>query len=359
MTNKTCFGLVGCLALLATLPALAEEAPALAAAPRPVVSEIVNATAGKLASYTGTVASRIEIDLGFPMIGTIAERPVDTGDLVRSGQVLARLDPEDLDAAQRAAEAGVAVAAAQLRSARDAEERARALLARGVGSATRVEDAERALAAADARQVQAEAALARAGDMLSLARLEAPQDGVVTQVFAEAGATLSAGQPVLRLAATDEREIVIDLTEADVAALDVGDSFDSVLAANPTISAAATLTRIDPVADRSTRTRRLHLTLDKPPAGFRLGALVRVTPAIRPDAGVAIDIAAVLDPDGTAAVWVADRASDTARLTPVTLGDRFGGQVRITAGLRAGDEVIVKGIHSLQDGQAIGPMVTP
>ncbi|MGB5066633.1 MAG: efflux RND transporter periplasmic adaptor subunit, partial [Albidovulum sp.] len=183
--------------------------------------------------------------------------------------------------------------------------------------------------------------------------------GIVTQIFAEPGAALSAGQPVLRLAATDEREIVIDLAEADLAALDIGAEFTATLAASPTIGASAVLTRIDPVADRDTRTRRLHLTLTNPPGGFRLGALTRVSPAISPDAGVAIDLGAVLGADSAAAVWVVDRATDRVSLTPVQLGDRYGGQVRVTKGLHAGDEVVVKGIHSLQEGQTVGPRVTP
>ena len=69
--------------------------PAAAAAaetPRPVVSQIVDLTDALAANYVGTVSARIEADLGFPMIGTIAERPASQGDLVAKGDVLARLD---------------------------------------------------------------------------------------------------------------------------------------------------------------------------------------------------------------------------------------------------------------------------
>jgi membrane fusion protein, multidrug efflux system len=327
--------------------------------PRPVVSERVNLQAGAAQSYVGTVVPMIEIDLGFPFIGTVAERPVENGDLVRQGALLARLNPADMDADLRAAEAGVTVTTAQLRSAKDAETRAIALRSRGVGSETRVEDAKRALAAAQARSVQAAAALARAQDIRNLADLKAPQDGIVTQVFAESGATLPAGQPIVRLAATNSREVVIDLSETDVAALDVGARFHAVLAANAAITTDATLTRIDPVADRSTRTRRLHLTLGTPPEGFRLGALVRVSAALGPDAGVAITADAVVHQDGAAAVWVVDRATNKVALTPVQLGERFGSQVRVKTGLAAGDEVIIKGVHSLTEGQSVGPGVAP
>ena len=120
-------------------PAMAENAAEAetSAVPRPVVSIIINPQSGLPVTYVGTVAARIETDLGFPIAGTLAERPVAAGDTVKAGEVLARLDPEDLDADLRAAEAGVLVAEAQLRSATDARDRSQELVTRGVGSATR------------------------------------------------------------------------------------------------------------------------------------------------------------------------------------------------------------------------------
>ncbi|WP_413869059.1 efflux RND transporter periplasmic adaptor subunit, partial [Albidovulum sp.] len=205
---------------------------------------------------------------------------------------------------------------------------------------------------------QARAAAARARDLRGLATLTAPQDGVVTAVMAEPGAAVAAGQPVVRLAATGEREIVIDLTEQDVAAYPAGTRFAAHLVVNPEVSAPALLNRIDPVAYSATRTRAAHLTLQSPPAAFRLGALVRVTPAARGDAGVALPLAAVLDAAAAAAVWVVDRSDGRVHRRRVRLGPEVGGFVVIAAGLAAGDEVVTKGIHSLDDGQAVGPRVT-
>lgn len=345
--------------VLLTLPALAADAPASATAPaRPVISVIVNPEAGLPVTFVGSVTAKIEADLGFPLAGTIAERPVSAGDSVSEGDVLARLDPEDLDATLRSAEAGVTVAEAQLRSATDARDRAQVLARRGVGSATRLEDAARALVAAEARLEQARADEARARDMRSLATLTAPQDGVVTGVSAEPGATVAAGQPVVRLAATGEREVVIDLTEQAVAAHPPGMRFEVRLVANPEVTADAVLNRIDPVAFAATRTRAAHLTLENAPAAFRLGALVRVTPVAQADAGVALPAAAILEPETAPAVWVVDRTDDSVHRRPVTLGPAVGGFVVIATGLSAGDEVVIKGIHSLEDGQVVGPRVT-
>jgi len=347
------------LLLLSATPAFAESGAVAditltTTVPRPVVSERISPEAARAATYIGTVAAKNEVALGFPMGGTVAERPVDTGDLVEAGQVLARIDPEDLQAALRAAEAGVLVATTQLRSAQDAQVRANELASRGVDSASRAEDSERALVAAQARLEQAEATLARAQDSLELAELHAPQAGVITEVFVENGATVASGEAVLQLASTGDAEVTMDLSEQDLAALSIGMRFDVALAVNPTVTATARLTRLDPVAERTTRTRRVHLALIDAPPGFRFGALVRLRPQASPDASVSLPITALLHPDSAPEVWVVDREMHTVSRRSVTLGAQFGTRVRVTGGLTTGDEVVLKGIHSLEDGQTVG-----
>lgn len=346
------------LASVIALPAAAEDAANAPTAPRPVVSEIVDVQDELAISHVGTVSARVEVDLGFPMIGTIAERPVSRGDIVTAGEVLARLDPEDLDAGVRSAEAGVAVALAQANSAGDARDRARELAARGVGAQTRLDDAERALVAARARLEQARAALARANDMRALATLRAPQDGIITAVYEEPGATLAAGQPVLQLSGTSEREIVIDLSEEDAAALKPDTEFVARLVSNPEVSARARLDRIDPVAEKSTRTRRAHLLLRTPPAAFRLGALAHVAPATASGAAIVLPLRAVLDAESAPAVWVIDRGDNAVHRTPIEIAGRYGDFAIVASGLAAGDEIVTRGIHSLQDGQIVGPRIS-
>ncbi|MBI1220656.1 MAG: efflux RND transporter periplasmic adaptor subunit [Rhodobacteraceae bacterium] len=343
------------LALLLALAACKQDATA-APTPRPVVSEVVSPRSGLQPSYAGTVAARVETDLGFPINGTLAARPVEEGDVVAKGATLALLDPQDLDADVRAAEAGVTVAAAQLNSAQDAADRANQLVAKGVDSPATAEAAKSALAAATARQAQAQAALVQAKDLRSFATLTAPQDGVVTQVDAQPGAKLTAGQPVLRLAATGEREVVIDLSEQDVAGISPGATFRVRLEVAKEIASTATLRAIDPVSDRATRTRRLHLTLasDASPA-FRLGALVQVETDARMEARLTVPATALIN--GGSDVWVVDRTTNTVHRTTLKLGPVTGERVLVLSGLTTGQEVVVKGVNSIQDGQAVGPRV--
>lgn len=354
--------LLAILIVLSAPPARAKDGPAplpVLDQPRPVISEIVSLTTRTSASFVGTVAAQTETALGFPVIGTLASRPVDTGQRVAQGDTLAQLDPEDLDADVRAAEAGVAVATASLRSANDAQNRAEQLAGRGVDAETRLEDANRALAAAQARLDQAQASLASANETRSYAILRAPQDGVITEVRFEPGATVAAGDVIVTLAGTQGREIVIDLSEQDVANLNVGGSFDAVLLANPGVTARATLDRIDPVAERSTRTRRLHLALESgAPEAFRLGALAEVTPDRASTPALSLPLSAIIDPDGTPQIWRVDRSDNSVTRHNVTLGDRFATRVRITDGVSVGDEVVLKGLNSLTDGQIVGPQGT-
>ncbi|WP_417435495.1 efflux RND transporter periplasmic adaptor subunit [Hoeflea sp.] len=343
------------VSLALAFPANAGNSVEPAGPARPVVSVLVDPQVGISQSYTGTVVARTQTALGFPMIGTVSARPVNTGDLVRKGDVLARLDTEDLNADLRTADAGVTVAEAQLRSATDARDRAKTLAERGVGSATRLEDAERALVSAQARLEQARASQARALDIMELATLTAPYDGVVTATFAEPGATLTAGQTILQLSAIGEREIVIDVSETEASLSAQGDRFTASLLAAESIKVDAVLTRIDPVAERATRTYRLHLAIEDAPAEFRLGSLVKVLPAGGEDADILLPKSALLDPP---AVWVVDRSTNTVSLRPVTVFETAGEFVVITTGLSAGDEVVTRGIHSLEKGQAVGPRVS-
>ena len=348
------------LVLIAALPLLLsackpdEKVPVPA---RPVVSEVVSPTSGLQQSYVGTIAARTEADLGFPLNGTLAERPVREGDVVAKGAVLALLDPQDLDSEVRAAEAGVTVAEAQLNSARDAEARTAELVQRGVDTAAALESAKSVLAAGSAKLDQAHAALAQVKNLRSFATLTAPQDGVVTQIYAQPGAKLAAGQPVLRLAGTTEREVVIDLSDQDVAGLAPGATFDVRLEAASEIATRATLRVIDPVSDRATRTRRLHLTLGTDASqAFRLGALVLVVPIAETVAQLTIPVTALIG--DTSAVWVVDRTKNTAHRVEVKTGATVGERVLVTSGLTSGDEVVVKGVNSIQDGQVVGPNVS-
>lgn len=346
------------LALLAfSHPALAEDT-ANAPAPRPVVSEIVTPQAGLASSWVGSVSASSELDLGFLRLGTLAERSVDTGDIVKRGEVLARIDASDLESELRAAQAGVTISEANLQTARDAFDRARQLASRGVGSELTLESARNGLAAAEAAMEQARSAEARARDARAYADLTAPMDGVITRVSAEPGATLSAGEAVMRLSSTDRLEVIIALSEEDAAGMAPDAVFEIRLLSNSEITAKAELARIDPVSARATRTRAAHLTLAADAnAGFRLGALVNATLKVGGGAITTLPVSALIAEAEPTAVWRVAKEPRVVSRVPVQTGPRAGGRVVIQQGVGVGDEIVIRGVNSIEDGQTVGPRI--
>ena len=208
-----------CLALTGAaqafdLPWQKADAQEVEGPPRPVVSVIVSDSDIKARSVPGVVTARNQVTLAFQTLGRLVQRNVDLGDDVALGDVLAELDPDDLADNVSAAAAAAETAEVQLSTAQATAERTRALVSRNVASTAQLEQAEQALASAEAAVEQTRSELIRARDAEGFAEMTAPFDGVISNVFANPGAVLNAGEPVLQLSAQESREAVIDLPEA-------------------------------------------------------------------------------------------------------------------------------------------------
>jgi RND family efflux transporter MFP subunit len=208
------------LALAACKPGGQAEAPLPPDPPKPVqVAGFHPAPIQSATALTGTIRARREADIGFRAGGRIAERLVNLGDTVQPGQLLARLDPADLTLSQRAAEADLASAQAQYVQAANDAQRSAMLLAAGHVAPAFNDQRVAASRAARERVISAEAALSLARNRLSYTTLLAPNGGIVTALLAEAGQVVAEGTPVLRLANPEEREIQVQVPEAQLARL--------------------------------------------------------------------------------------------------------------------------------------------
>ena len=361
------------LALAAALTALAGPAAAFSLPwgrgsaaevqhhPRPVVSEILAGADLRQRSVPGVIAADIEVTLAFQTLGRLVARDVDLGDQVREGQELARLDPEDLSGNVRAAQAGVEAAGVQLATAQATADRTRELARRNVASRAQLEQAEQALAAAQAVADQASSELVRARDAEGFARITAPFDGVISAVFETPGAVVAAGMPILRLSSGKGREAVVDLPESLVSTLPRDTAFVVFQDSVPPLETRARIRLIEPMTDSATRTRRVHLSLADGDA-FRLGALIRARLGDESGEVLILPEAAIVQRNDTAHVWRVARTaanSGNVHLVPVQTGPRLEGYVRITGGIAPGDEIVIRGVHSLAEGQAVGRRVPP
>jgi len=144
-------------ALLAACPRDADTAPPRVRPVRTVT--VVKRDAGETVSFTGRIQAENEARLGFRIPGRMIERPINVGDHVEPGQVVARLEPHDELNALRTAQAGVAAAQARLNETQNIYERQKTLLARDIASRAQFEQAEATQKTARAQLDTAEAQL--------------------------------------------------------------------------------------------------------------------------------------------------------------------------------------------------------
>lgn len=311
--------------------------------------------------FTGTIAARVQGDLGFRVAGKVLERLVDTGQTVRRGQALLRLDPVDLKLAAHAQQEAVAAARARAQQASDEEQRYRDLQGTGAVSALAHEQIK---AAADAARAQLRAAEAQAAAALNASRyaeLLADADGIVMETLAEPGQVVSAGQVVVRLAHAGRREAVVQLPETLRPAL--GSAAQARLFGREEVVIPARLRQLSDVADRATRTFEARYVLDagaaaSAPLGstvtLRIGGTSTSTSTSTSTAGkstLQVPIGAILDEGKGAAVWVVQ--GDQVRRQPVTVVQVQDGNAQVVGALDQGERIVALGAHLLSEGAQV------
>lgn len=347
-----------CLAML--LAACTRTPAPDAEAPRPALTHLVRfAPAGRTASFPGEVRARHETELAFRVGGKLVARLVDTGAAVSPGQVLARLDPADVELNAAAAAAQLAAAQSELRLAEAELGRARALADQGFLSRTLVETRQSVFEAARERVRQAQAQGAVARNQAAYAGLAADAAGVVTAVLAEPGQVVAAGQPVLRLARAGEREVVIGVPEARLAELRAAQRLSVSLWADPQRRYKARLRELAPAADPVSRSFAARVSVLDADERLRLGMTATVlaeTAEALPQA--LVPATALSSREGAPVLWVvgADGAAQPRR---VEVGAYLAEGVLIRSGVAEGERIVVAGVHQLAPGQKLRPLEAP
>src|SRR3982751_1810119 len=293
---------------------------------------------GSERGFTGIIGGRVQSSLGFPVPGKIVERLVNTGEQVKAGQPLMRIDETDLRLAVTAKRNAVAAARASVVQTEADEQRYAKLVSTGWASRQRYEQAK-AAAEADARVAENEA---------TYSILVADADGTVVETLGEPGQVVSAGQTVVRIAKAGPREAVVALPET------IRPAIDSV--AEASVYGAdrrrytAHLRQLSDSADAQTRPYEARYVLDGEAATAPLGATVTIRLASQvKQPEVQVPLGAVLDDGRKTGVWVLDSATSTVRFRPVKLV-RVSGETAVISGLSFGDPVVSLGAHLLQEG---------
>ncbi len=343
-------------ALLSGLLALTLSACSQAPADPRVGAQLVRvATAGtsehSQREFTGVVSARVQSDLGFRVPGKIIARLVDTGQIVRRGQPLMRIDRTDLALATLAQAGNVAAARAKaLQTAAD-EKRYRDLVSAGAVSASAYDQAK---AAADAARAQLAATQAQAGvarNEAGYSVLLADADGVVVETLAEPGQVITAGQTVIRLAHSGPREATISLPETIRPAIG---SAASASVFNSASLGSARLRQLSNAADPQTRTFDARYVLEGVAANAPLGATVTIRLAdAKAAAAMDVPLSALFDNGHGPGVWIVGGSPLQVAWRPVRLSGLGEETATVTAGLRPGERFVALGAHLLHQGEQV------
>ena len=342
------------LALAGSLGACSKQ-EAQAPAPRPVIAQVAAAKSADGANvYSGEVRARYENDLAFRVGGKVVARFVDVGATVRKGDQLVRLDPQDLQLNVESARQNLAAAEADHALARAELERYRELYAKKYVSQAVLDARQTTFNTSKARLEQARAQAQVARNQSSYTTLVAEADGVITAVNVEAGQVVSPGQPVMRFARPEEKEVAINVPETRLGELRDASGILISLWAAPDKPYAGRIREIAPNADPATRTFAAKISFAEPDAAVKLGMTANVAIGDRATGPViTLPLTALTEAQGKPAVWVVDPTTSQVNLRPVAIGAYREDGVTVRDGLRPGEIVVTAGVHKLIPGETV------
>ena len=282
---------------------------------------------------TGTVEPTVMLPIAPRVAGRIVALAADEGKAVRKGEVLARLESEDLNST-------VAELTARSRYAHAEFERIRTLVNRGVAAAT---DLDRTRADAEA----ADAALARARTERDFMALTAPAAGRVIRRDGEVGQFIPVGQAVFYLSCCAPLRVSADVDEEDIPRVRVGMKVVLRADALPNQAFDGEVIQVTPKGDPVARTYRVRIGLANPDA-FQVGMTV--------DANLIVSVheQALLVPStalANGALWLV--RDGRLRRQPVEVGIASAAETEIVAGIDDGARLVANASDALRDGRRV------
>ncbi len=297
-------------------------------------------------SFPGRAEATTELNLGFEVAGTIIARPVNKGDKVKRGQILARLDPRDF-------KNELAAAAAQRDRDRAYRDRIAEALKAGAVSKQDLTDA-------DARLDQSTAMVRIKRKALEDSNIYAPFDGVVSWTYKEKNQRVQAKELVLRVLDVSKMEFTVSVPENLISQApyvkDVAITFDAF----PNRPIPAKVKEIGTEASATTRTYPVTLIFDQPADITILSGMAGVARAsdveLPGEAGESefeIPVSALFTPDKEKSfVWVIDESTMTAKKREV-MPRRLTARGQRVRGLEPGMWIATAGVHTLREGQKV------
>ncbi|MBK8815475.1 MAG: efflux RND transporter periplasmic adaptor subunit [Methylococcaceae bacterium] len=328
--------------------------------PRPALVMVVgNQATAHAMSLVGEVRPRYESGQGFRINGKIIARKAEVGDRVKKGQIIVKLDPSDTNLNVASAQANVTAAEASLNLAAAELTRYQKLFAKHFISASALDIKKAELKTAKARLDQEKANAEVAGNQTEYTNLIADRDGILTQIRAEPGQVVEAGEVIAQIADTKLLEVLVAVPESKMAEVSLNIPVNIKLWASPEKIYAGKVREIAPSADSSTRAFNVRVTLQDADDAVKLSMTARVrfnSAATSTENNFLIPNSAVTELNGKPSVWVID-ADNKAQPREVVAGGFTENGVSVISGLQAGEKIATVGVHTLVKNQAVKPVI--
>ncbi|MCZ8252549.1 MAG: efflux RND transporter periplasmic adaptor subunit [Hylemonella sp.] len=308
--------------------------------------------------FSARVATLSRVEIGSTVTGRVAQVQVREGAQVRRGEVLVRLETEELRAAEAQAVAAERQADATLQAARATLARAEQLVRQNFYSVAQLDEAKRALDVALAQQGAARAAVTAAHARLEQTRIEAPADARVLARMVEPGQIVQPGKALLNLALAGPTQLVAQVDERFLDQLQVGQTATVVADAFAGERFAARVQSIAPLVDAQRGAVEVKLgLLQEAPAFLREDMTLSVeVETARREQALALPLAVLRQPTGdTARVLVA--VDGVVQERTLRLGLHTLAAAEVLDGLRIGDAVLIGSAFKI--GQRVTVLVVP
>ena len=325
-------------------PPVARLVRSVVATPQPITPNL---------TFSGEIKARYESKLGFRVGGKIIDRRVDIGDHVEPGDVLFRVDDKDLTLAQEAASAALNQARAERSLAQQNYTRFEELKQRGLISSADFDQHATVLRSAREQVQVAEAQLDQAKNKSGYSVLYADQAGVITDIQAEIGQVVQAGQTVACLERAGALEVEFSVPEQQRELIKPQAEAKIQLWAEPDKLYMAMLREISPTADPLTRTYRIRMEIDNPDNALKPGMTATVELAIASRSTLLLPLSALATKSSKPQVWRINSDSLTVEPVWVSTGALIDNNIEITAGINAGERVVTAGANLLTPGQRV------
>lgn len=331
------------------------------------VQRLTAEQASAVLNATGYTYARVRAAVGAKITGRITELHVDEGDSVAAGDLIAVLDSDDLEAAERGSEAALIEMTARLADAVREEARQRRVVEAGVAPSADLDAAITRLQVAKAQVGSARANLESIRAQLDYTIIRAPVDGVVIERTVEVGEMVAPGGftsqqstgALVRIADPTSLEVEADINESYIARIELGQPASIRVDAVPDHEYSGSLRQIVPTADRQRAVVQVKVTIDDrdgrlvPDMSCTVTFLQEGTDqeSLQAEPKVLIPAVAVVTEGGRSYTWVV--RDGTLVRSPIELGLEQENDFEVLSGLSGGETVVRQPSAELVDGMRV------